>query len=229
MSFRHCYSALFVLLLMSVLAFAQEERTTEFSVGYSNLQAEGMPDRNDPNNFFTSSFLDHRTTLHGVNGEVTLYPLESSVLGLTANISLNRMGRSADVTGGSNKEHTNVWYFMAGPAYVFPDQGRLVPFIRVMAGLAHTGYEAAQERSVANGNLRSTFNIGSNDFAMAFGAGLDVKLSDRFKIRLIQADYAPIFLGDRAVAVLGAAGILQPRVLTSQRQDNVRFTFGVTF
>jgi hypothetical protein len=64
---------------------------------------------------------------------------------------------------------------------------------------------------------------------MAFGAGLDVKVNDRFKIRIIQADYAPIFLGDRAVAVLGAAGVLQPRVLSSQRQDNVRFTFGVTF
>jgi opacity protein-like surface antigen len=229
MSFRNCYSALFVLLLTSVLAFAQEERRTEFSVGYSNLQAEGMPDRNDPNNFFSSSFLNRRTTLHGVNGEVTLYPLESSLIGLTGNISFNRKHRSADVTGGSNQEHTDVWYFMAGPAYVFPDQGRLVPFVRVMAGLAHTGYEAAQERSVANGNLRSTFNIGSNDFAMAFGAGIDVKLNDRIKIRLIQADYAPIFLGDRAVAVLGAAGVLQPRVLSSQRQDNVRFTFGVTF
>jgi len=229
MSFRHCYSALFVLLLSSVLAFAQEERGTEFSVGYSNLQAEGMPDRNDPNNFFTSSFLTNRTTLHGVNGEATFYPLESTVLGLTANISLNRMGRSADITGGSNAEHTNVWYFMAGPAYVFPDQGRLVPFVRIMAGFAHTGYEAAIERSAASGTLKSTFNVGSNDFAMAFGAGLDVKLNDRFKIRLIQADYAPIFLGDRAVAVLGAAGVLVPRVLNGQRQDNVRFTFGVTF
>ena len=104
-----------------------------------------------------------------------------------------------------------------------------MPFVRILAGVARTGYEAAIERSVSNGNLRSTFNIGSTDFAMAFGAGLDVKVNDRVKVRIIQVDYAPIFLGDRAVAVLSQAGVLQPRVLDGQRQDNVRFTFGVNF
>jgi hypothetical protein len=64
---------------------------------------------------------------------------------------------------------------------------------------------------------------------MAFGAGLDVRVNDRFKIRIIQADYAPIFSGDRAVAVLGQGGVLQPRFLDAQRQDNIRFSFGVTF
>ena len=39
----------------------------------------------------------------------------------------------------------------------------------------------------------------------------------------------PFFSGDRAVAVLGQAGVLQPRLLDGQRQDNIRFSFGVTF
>ena len=188
-----------------------------------------MPDRDDANNFFSNDFLIHRSTLHGVNGEVMLYPIASSLIGLTGNISFNRKDRSAEIRTGSNSENTNVWYFMAGPSYVFPDQGRLVPFVRILAGIAHTGYEAAIKRSAANGNLRTTFNIGSTDFAMAFGAGLDVRVNDRFKIRIIQADYAPIFSGDRAVAVLGQAGVLQPRFLDAQRQDNIRFSFGVTF
>jgi len=218
-----------MILVSALSSFAQNDRRPEFFVGYSNLQAEGMPDRNDPNNFFSNSFLNRRTTLHGLDGEVTLYPIASSIIGLTGNISFNRKHRSADVSGGSNSENTNVWYFMAGPAYVFPDQGRLVPFVRVLAGVAHTGYEASIERSVASGNLSSTFNVGSTDFSMGVGAGLDVKLNDRLKLRIIQVDYAPIFLGDRAVAVLSQAGVLQPRVLDGQRQDNLRFTFGVSF
>jgi len=218
---------LLVLLLSTISAFGQDRQTGYF-VGYSVLQAEGMPDRDDPNNFFTSNFVNHRTSLQGLNGEVSFYPA-SSLLGVTGNVSFNRKGRSADVSNGSNKESTNVWYFLAGPSYVFPDQGRLVPLLRIMAGFAHTGYEAAIERSAANGNLRSTFNVGSNDFAMAFGAGLDVKVNDRFKVRIIQVDYAPIFLGDRGVAVLSSAGVLQPRVLDGQRQDNLRFSFGVSF
>ena len=229
MSYRLCYSALLTLLFWSMSAFAQNDRRPEMFVGYSNLQAEGVPDRNDPNNFFSNDFLNHRTTMHGVDAEIMLYPIASSLIGLTGNISFNRKGRSAEVGTGSNSETTNVWYFMAGPSYVFPDQGRLVPLVRILAGIAHTGYEAAIERSAANGKLRSTFNIGSTDFAMAFGAGLDVKVNERFKVRIIQVDYAPIFLGDRSVAVLGQAGVLQPRLLEGQRQDNIRFTFGVTF
>ena len=225
---RFGYSVLLVLVLSTISAFGQDRRP-EYFVGYSLLQAEGMPDRDDPNNFFTGSFATHRATLQGLSGEVNLYPVAASLLGLTGSVSFNRKGREADITNGSNNERTDVWYFLAGPSYTFPDQGRLVPFVRVMAGIAHTGYEAAIERSAANGDLKSTFNIGITDFAMAFGAGLDVKLNDRFKVRIIQVDYTPIFLGDRAVAVLNAAGVLQPRVLDSQRQDNIRFTFGVSF
>jgi opacity protein-like surface antigen len=227
-SHRLCYSALFMLLLSSISAFAQNERRPQVFVGYSILQAEGMPDRDD-SNFFSNSFTTHRGTLHGINGEVMVYPLESSLLGLTGNISFNREGRSADVSSVSNEETTDVWHFMGGPSYVFPDQGRLVPLVRVLAGIAHTSYEAAIERAAANGTLKSTFNGGSTDFAMAFGAGLEVKVNDRFKVRIIQVDYAPIFMGDRSVAFLNQAGVLQPRVLEGKRQDNFRFSFGVTF
>jgi hypothetical protein len=227
-SHRLCYSALFMLLLSAISGFAQNERRPQMFVGYSILRAEGMPDRND-SNFFSSSFTTHRGTLQGINGEVMVYPLESSLIGVTGNISFNREGREAEVASVSNEETTDVWYFMGGPSYVFPDQGRLVPLVRVLAGIAHTGYEAGIERSAANGTLKSTFNVGSTDFAMAFGAGLEVKLNDRFRVRIIQVDYAPIFMGDRSVAFLNPAGALQPRVIEGKRQDNFRFSFGVSF
>ena len=91
------------------------------------------------------------------------------------------------------------------------------------------GYKASTNRNGSGGTFTSSFETGTTDFAMAFGAGLDFKASDRFKIRLVQIDYAPIFLGDRSVAVLGSAGALQPLTLSGQRQDNFRFSFGITF
>ena len=59
--------------------------------------------------------------------------------------------------------------------------------------------------------------------------GLDMMVTDRFKVRLFQVDYSPIFLGDRGVNVLGQAGIIQPLQLDGQRQDNVRISFGIIF
>jgi hypothetical protein len=50
-----------------------------------------------------------------------------------------------------------------------------------------------------------------------------------YRIRLIQIDYTPVFLRDKSVQVLGTAGAIQPVNLSGQRQDNVRFSFGVVF
>jgi len=229
-SYRLCHWLVLMLLLSAISAFGQNEGRPEFFVGYSNLLAKGVPDSsNDPSSFFNGDFVNNRGGLHGITGEVSLYPSTTSPFGLTGNISFNRMGKSAEIATGSNKEKTNVWYFMAGPSYVFPDQGRLVPFVRIMAGIARTNYEAAIERDVANATLKSTFDFGGTDFAMGFGAGLDLKVNDRFKVRIIQADYAPIFMGDRSVAVLVPGNVFVPRVFEGQRQDNIRFSFGVTF
>jgi hypothetical protein len=61
------------------------------------------------------------------------------------------------------------------------------------------------------------------------GGGVDVRVNDRVKVRVFQIDYAPIFLGDRSVRVLGSAGALRPVELEGQRQDQLRLSFGVTF
>jgi opacity protein-like surface antigen len=208
-------------------AFAQETRKPEFFAGYSNLQGEGLPNTNDPNNFLSNDFLNRRTTLNGINGGVTLFPFQT--FGITGDISFNRKHESVGVTAGSNSQNTDVWYFLAGPSYVFPSYGRVQPFGRIMGGVAHTSFASSEERAVAGGTSTSSFNVGSTDFAMGIGGGLDVRVSERLKVRVIQIDYSPVFLGDRAVSVLGQAGVLQPVVLDGQRQDNLRLSFGIAF
>jgi opacity protein-like surface antigen len=203
---------IFILIAFVVLSagslFAQGDRSTEFFVGYTNLQGEGLPDQNDPDNILSNDFLNRRTTLHGANAAVTFFPLE--MFGLTGDVSFSRNSNDVDVTGGSNDQDTDIWYFMAGPTFSLPSSSRFQPFGRIMAGGAHTAFKLEQERTVGSGTVRNSFDVGSTDFAMGIGGGLDVTVNDRLKVRLIQVDYTPIFLGDRAINVLGNAGVLQP-------------------
>ncbi len=221
------YALLPTIMLCAASLFAQSERKPEIFVGYSNLQAEGLPNRNNPNNFFSTSFLNRRGTMHGGNVEGTLFPFQN--FGITGDLSFNRQSRSADFNGGENSEKTDIAYFLAGPSYRLAGTDHFAPFVRIMAGAGHLAYRAETKLTGSGGTLSNSFEAGTTDFAMAFGAGLDIKVSDQFKVRVLQIDYAPIFLADRSIAVLNSAGALLPFTLIGQRQDNFRFSFGVTF
>jgi len=210
-----------MLLLSTICLFAQDEREYEVFVGYSNLQAEGLRD--------TNNSPDRRATMHGFNADGTLVSVLDLGIGITGDVSFNRQSRSVDVVNGTDSEHTDVWYFMGGPSYAFASTERLQPFIRLLAGAARTKYVAKQTRTGPTADRTSTFELGTVDFAMAFGGGLDVKINDRFKVRAIQVDYVPVFLGDRAMTIFGQQGVLRTAILEGQRQDNFRFSFGVTF
>ncbi len=117
---------------------------------------------------------------------------------------------------------------MGGPT-LKARSGSLEPFARVLAGGAHTRFEASTERAISGGTSRTSFDVSSTDFAMAVGGGLDWRLSDRVSLRLIQIDYAPVFLRDRSISLLGQSGAVQTFTLEGQRQDNVRFSIGIVF
>jgi len=215
-----------ILLLSAVSVFAQSEEKTKFFVGYSNLQAEGLPDKNDPDNVFSPGFLDRRTTLHGFNGEATL-PIRN--FGLTGDFSFNRNKESFDLTNGDQDVKTDIYYFVGGPSYAFRNRTRFEPFARGMVGAARTNFEVETRRDLSTGVLRNEFDTHSIDLAAMVGGGLDVRVNDNLKLRVLQIDYAPIFLGDRSMQVLGQAGAIRNVELEGQRQDHVRFSFGVTF
>ena len=223
------FSALLLLLILSsaVTAFAQGgEGKPHFFVGYSNLQAEGLPNKNDPDNLISPDFIDRRTTLHGFNGEV-MYPFNT--FGLTGDFSWNRNKQSSAFTTGTQDTKTDIMYLVGGPSFHFLNSARVEPFARLMGGAARTNFEISSQRNFTSGTVRSEFDTHSIDLAMMVGGGVDVRVNDRFKVRILQIDYAPIFLGDRAIRVLGNAGALQTVELEGQRQDQFRFSFGVTF
>lgn len=216
------------LLLLASVSFAQtNDKKAEGFVGYSNLQAEGIPDRDDPANAFDDDFFDRRKGLHGVNASGTWYFY--SRLGLTGDFSFHRAEDDSEFTGGRNSIDTRVIYFMGGPQFKLKNSSRVEPFARVLAGGAHTRFEVNSRQDTSTGTIRNSFDTGRTDFAMAVGGGVDIRLGDRISIRAIQVDYTPVFLRDRSISVLGQTGAIQPFTLEGQRQDNIRISVGIVF
>lgn len=205
-----------------------DESPVEFFAGYTNLQSEGLPNRNTPGWLFDNGFFRNRSTSHGAN--VAISGFATNWFSLTGDVSFNRQSETAaNSIGGEDSARTDTYYFLGGPTWKIRGAGRFQPFARVMAGAAHTRFRAATTVPSGGGTTTSSFRVGSTDFAASVGGGFDVRLSDHAKLRLLQVDYAPVFLRDRTVDVLGNNGVITPTDLEGQRQDNLRFSFGVVF
>jgi hypothetical protein len=225
-----------IVLLASTIAHSQSTDTdtrgvfpgVETFLGYTNLQSEGLPNRNTPGWIFDTGFFRSRSTQHGAN--LAISGFATNWFSLTGDVSFARQNeKSANSSGGNDSTRTDTYYFLGGPTWKIRKTFHLEPFARIMAGAAHTRYRVATTAPVAGGTSTSSFKADSTDFAASIGGGFDVRLSDRARVRILQVDYAPVFLRDRTVDVLGGAGAIQPTTLEGQRQDNVRFSFGFVF
>ena len=112
---------------------------------------------------------------------------------------LNHFGVKADLQGYGSKNQcpsaaselttcvsSGLFTFMAGPVAKYR-AGRFEPFAEALFGGTHTNFYV----NACNGNSVLCGGNGPNStaFAMAFGAGLDIKATRRFAIRLFDADY----------------------------------------
>jgi len=218
-----------VLMLCSISLFAQSERRKpEIFLGYSNLQAQGLPDKNNVTGIFESDFLNSRTTLHGFDTQVSGFLTDN--FGLTGNFSFNENSRSNDTTFRSDTVKNDIFYFLGGPTLSIGHSSRVQPFVRLMAGAAHNTFNIESERTTSSGGtLTNKFKTGTTDFAGALGGGIDWRIADKVKVRVIQFDYTPVFLSDQSIETLSSAGAVQPATLNGQRMDNFRFSFGIVF
>src|SRR5262245_57402235 len=94
---RKLLFAVVCLMVTGSAAYAQRSPRSEFFVGYSNLQAEGVPDRDNPSNVFSDDFFARRKGLHGVT--VSGAGFFNSVFGIKGEFSVNRSDDSAAVVG----------------------------------------------------------------------------------------------------------------------------------
>jgi hypothetical protein len=202
----------------------------EAFVGYTNLQAEGLPEKNDPTwSAFDVPFFKQRTTLHGINGSFSGY-LNGSNFALTGDLSWARRGHSGVFDGEERSRHIDTSYFVGGPTVKLTRREKWQPFARILAGVARTSFEASTTTSQPGGGTSTQeFDVASSDFTASADGGIDLQLGESTKLRLFQVDWMPIFLSDRSVEILGSGGVLQPANLNHQRQDNRRFSIGLVF
>jgi len=88
-----------------------------------------------------------------------------------------------------------------GPRFNFRNDSRLIPF-------AHALFGATRYHANFDDDEFTCPDTTETAFAMALGAGLDIRASDRIDIRPIQVDYLPVFFDNR-------------------REDGIRFSAGV--
>jgi hypothetical protein len=91
--------------------------------------------------------------------------------------------RTRDVIlgGPTIKIKSTLYTYLFGPRFSRRGSGRVTPFAQSLFGGLHA------RREGENGGLSEVET--ANGFAMALGGGVDVKLSKRFALRVIQADY----------------------------------------
>jgi len=97
---------------------------------------------------------------------------------------------------------------------------RVKPFAHALAGFAR--YTARQRQTI---DIFPQFNFVANDketsFALKVGGGLDVRVSPRVDIRVIELDYNPVFAGDR-----GWTTVSGPFTFTVTGKTAHNFTIG---
>ena len=113
-------------------------------------------------------------------------------------------GISADMNGSYHSENganNHIYTYLFGPEFKMPNDKGAV-FVHGLFGFAHD--------SVSTSVLGTNFSVSDNAFATALGGGYDWQASDVISVRLFQFDY------------------LMTR-FSSQTQNNIRLSFGVTF
>jgi opacity protein-like surface antigen len=200
MKFRF-FLAFAIALILSGVAMAQDNPKGEITGDYSYFRANpGLP------SYFNSQ------NLNGGGGQATFY-------------LNNWFGFAADLQGyGSYTQCTkpgaplsgcasgNLFTYMFGPQ-IKRRAGKLEPFAEVLLGGAHSNFYANGCTKVGICGSKSPSN---NAFSMAIGGGVDIAVSPKFAIRLVDADYDLTRFGNNFTG-------------GNNSQSNFRFQTGVQF
>jgi opacity protein-like surface antigen len=204
---------LFAILLVSAPAgFAQDYSNWEFFIGYAHERANNGADRLDrrgvainPNGTSRRvDFISERIPFHGVSGELVANVHRN--VGLVANFSATFANPDfVDALSGQRfNAHVSRYLLVGGPRFNWRNSSVFIPYAHALFGVAR--YHADFDD---NSNVRfSCPDTDDTAFAMALGAGLDIRAGNHIDIRAIQVDYVPIFWDNH-------------------REDGLRFSTGV--
>lgn len=199
MLIKAALSALMVVVCLTVspaqsTQSSDEYNKNEFYIGYTHNRVDG----------------GGGTGLNGIQGSYTRNV--SRFFGIRVDVSHAWKSREfgaqlTDPTTGTytfrQDNNRSVTNFLAGVQFKDNrNDKRFKPFAYALAGVAHNRTSFKNLRC-ASGNCPTTIPIVNNftfrdtGFGAALGGGLDIKLSRRFDLRVIQVDYNPIYSDSR--------------------------------
>ena len=208
-----------ILLLASLPLYGQatpvgDRAKGELFVGYSNNQIDiGISDDdNDFQDLFDDRIGAHGFEVSGVYNVSRYFGVKGDFSGHFKNFDVGDPFSPSDVF----QVDASLYNFMGGVQVKDNNrEGRFKPFAHALVGAAHA--RTKFNDAFFEGPFCSDPDIDCDDFtesdtglAMAFGGGIDVRMSRRVSIRAIQVDYNPTRLG-------------------GSTQHNVRFGVGLVF
>jgi hypothetical protein len=193
---------------------------------FTNLCSTATGQQIGPN---SQKFFCTRRTFQGVEGSVT-YNV-SKYAGIQGDVSGHFKSESfVDVFTPPGARQTlaneeRLWQFLGGIQIKNNKRdARLKPFARALIGFAR--YTNNQSQTI---DIFPQFNFTIEDhetsLALKLGGGLDVRVSRRVDIRLIEADYNPVFAGDRHPQPV--SGPFTSVALGGKTANNFTIGFGV--
>jgi opacity protein-like surface antigen len=183
-------------------AIAQEEHKFEITGDYSYMRFNpGLPS------------LWNSQNLNGGGGDATFF--FTPLIGLKADLqgygSFTQCTKAASAISGCAS--ANLFTYMFGPEVKF-HAGRLQPFGEVLFGGAHSNFYGNACSSVSG--LCGSRSPSNNAFSMAVGGGVDIAVSRKISIRLVDADFVLNRFGNNFTG-------------GNNSQSNFRFQTGVQF
>jgi opacity protein-like surface antigen len=194
-------SVFFIVLLFGALAYAQDHKA-EITGDYSYFRANpGLP------SYFNSQ------NLNGGGAQVAVYfsnwlALAGDFQGYGSYTQCTKPG--APVTGCASG---NLFTYTFGPQVKYR-AGKFEPFAEVLAGGAHSNFYGNACSNVSG--ICGSKSPSNNAFALVIGGGVDINLSSKFAIRLVDADYELTRFGNNFTG-------------GNNSQSNFRFQTGVQF
>ena len=218
-----------LILVSTNTALAQDDyKRYEFFAGYSALRIDNLA--GDTSSPAIDDVLGEKQTLRGFNLAAT-YNFHRYV-GAKFDYSLHLREDNFTRPLGSGTIDTTLQNFLGGIQIKdnSEDGPTFKPFGHALFGVAVQKVDVDSPQLPALFGI-SDFSTNETSFAMAFGGGLDIRLNNRFDLRVVQIDWNIIKRGDQQTGIVLAPTPFQtvgtPFVIPGTRQDNLRLGIGI--
>jgi opacity protein-like surface antigen len=199
-----------ILLVCAPAGFAQSDYSNwEFFIGYAHERANNGADRLDrqgrainPNGSTSRvDLVSERIPYNGFSTELVANVHRN--VGLVANFSATWANTQLtdSLTGRRFNARVSRYLLLGGPRFNWRNSSPFIPYGHALFGVAR--YQA----DFHDGNFTCP-DTNETAFAMALGAGLDIRAGNHVDIRAAQVDYVPVFFSNK-------------------REDGLRFSAGV--